>query len=101
MQTSQRKPVEKRPSGEQYDQQNGKQEARYSIADDDDARSPDVKRRAVGDRLLDAERDGNQVGGERHPKPERDGDGQFFLNQVDHADVAEIALAEIKARVIP
>src|SRR5215469_9751898 len=101
MQSSQRKPVEIRPSGKQDDKQNGKEEARNRIADDDDARSPDVERRAVGHRLPDAQWDGNQIGGKRHPKPKRDGDGELFLYQREYGDVAEIALAEIEARVIP
>ena len=101
MQPPQRKPVEIRPSGKQHDKQNGEQEARNGIADDDGARSPDIEWRAVGDRLLNAQRNGNQIGGERHPEPERDGDGQFFPDQCEDADIAEIALAEIEARVIP
>mgnify|MGYP003694726445 CR=1 FL=1 len=45
------------PAGEQNDQQNREQEAGDGVADDDDARGPDVERRAVVRPLSDAERE--------------------------------------------
>ena len=57
--------------------------------------------RAVLHRLADAERDRDQIGQQRHPDPERHRDRQLLLDQLQHADVAEIALAEIEAREIP
>src|SRR5271167_2050774 len=59
---AQREQVEKRAAGEQDDQENGEQEAGYRVPDDNDAGGPDVERRAVLDRLLDAERDRDHVG---------------------------------------
>src|SRR4029453_11838440 len=37
----------------------------------------------------------------QHPGAERHRDRQVLLDQLEHADVAEIALAEIEAREIP
>ena len=71
------------------------------VTDDDDARGPDVELRAVAHRLADAERDRDQVAQQRHPDAERNRDRQFFLDQLQHADVAKIALAEIEADVVP
>ena len=55
------------------------------------------KREPSRHRLADAERDRDQVGQQRHPEAERDRDRQLLLDQLQHADVAEIALAEIEA----
>jgi len=38
---------------------------------------------------------------ERHPDAERDRDRQLLLDQLQHADVAEIAFPEIEADVVP
>ena len=100
-QSAQREQVEERSAGEQDDQQNGEQEAGNGITDDDDARGPDVEARAVQHRLADSERDRDQIGQQRHPDAERHRHRQLLLDQVDHADVAEIALAEIEAQIIP
>ena len=70
-------------------------------ADDDHRRGPGIELRSVLDRLADAERDRDQIGQQRHPDAERHRDRQLLLDQLQHADVAEIALAEIEAREIP
>ena len=100
-QSAQREPVEERAAGKQNDQQDREQEAGNGVADDDHARGPHVEARAVVDRLADAERDRDQIGEQRHPDAERDRHRQLLLDQLQHADVAEIALAEIEADVIP
>ena len=100
-QPAQREPVEERAAGEQDDQQNREQEAGNGVADDDHARGPHVEARAGVDRLADAERDRDQVGEQRHPDAERDRHRQLLLDQLHHADVAEIALAEIEADIVP
>src|SRR4029077_14903980 len=71
------------------------------IADDNDAGRPDVERRTVTHRLANAERDRNQIAQQRHPDSKRDRNRQLFLDQLQHADVAEIALAEIEAHIVP
>ncbi len=53
------------------------------------------------DRLADAERDRNQIGEQRHPDAERHRDRQLLLDQLQHAGVAEKALAEIEGGEIP
>src|SRR5690606_3358923 len=53
------------------------------------------------DRLADAERDGNRVGNQRDPEPERDGDGHLLQDQIHHRDVAKVALTEIETDVVP
>ena len=35
-----------------------------------------------------------------HPEPERDRHRQLLLDQLKHADIAEVALAEIKQQVV-
>ena len=100
-QSAQRKDLQERAAGEQNDEQNGEQESGNGIADDDDAGGPDVERRAVPHRLADAERNRDQIAQQRHPDAERDRDWEFLLDQLDDADVAEIALAEIEARIVP
>ena len=93
--------VEERAAGEQDDQQDREQEAGNRKADDDHRRGPGVEPRAVLHRLADAERDRDQIGQQRHPDAERHRDRQLLLDQLQHADVAEIALAEIEAGEIP
>jgi hypothetical protein len=98
---AQREEVPERSPGEQDDEQDGEQEAGDGIADDDHPARPHVEARAVLHRLADAERDGDGVGEQRHPQPERDRHRHLLADQLQHADVAEIALAEIEARVVP
>ena len=100
-QPAQREQIEERAAREQDDEQDREQEARDRIADDDDAGGPGVETRAVHHGLADAERDRDQIGQQRHPDAERHRDRQLLLDQLQHADVAEIALAEIEAGVIP
>src|SRR5262249_25817804 len=94
-------PVEERAAGEQDDQEDREQEARDRIAEHDHRRGPGVETRAVLHRLADAERYRDQIGQKRQPEAERDRDRQLLLDELDDADGAEIALAEIEARVIP
>src|SRR5262249_61874007 len=75
--------------------------ARDRKSDDDHRRGPGVEARAVGNRLAHTERNRDEVGEYRQPKPERDRDRELFLDQLNHADIAEIALAEIEAGVVP
>src|ERR1700692_1375225 len=100
-QSAQRKNLKERAAGEQDDEQNGEQKARNGVADDDDAGGPDVELRSVAKRFADSERDRDQIAQQRHPDAERDRYRQFFFDQLQHADVAEIALAEIEARIVP
>src|SRR3984885_11299878 len=99
-QPAQRENLEERAAGEQDDEQDREQESGDGVPDDDDAGGPGVERRAVAHRLADAERDRNQVAQQRHPDAERDRDRQLLLDQLDHGDVAKIALAEIKAQIV-
>src|SRR6266404_7843685 len=100
-QPAQRENVEERSAGEQDDEQNREQESRDRVADDDDARSPGVELRAVLDRLADAERDRDQIGQEREPNAERNGNRQLLLDELENGGVAKIALAEIEPRIVP
>src|SRR5262249_36290562 len=100
-QSAQREDIEERAAGEQNDEQNGEQESRDRVADDDHARSARVELRAVLDRLADAERDRDQVGQERQPDAERNRDRQLLLDELKNGGVAKIALAEIEPRVVP
>ena len=100
-QPAQREDIEERAAGEQDDQQDREQKSRYRESDDDHRRGPGIELRAVLHRLADAERYRDQIGQQRHPDPERHRDRQLLLDQLQHADVAEIALAEIEPRKIP
>src|SRR5262249_34868646 len=99
-QSAQRKDLHERPAGEQDDEQDGEQESRYRVADDDDARGPYVELRTDAHRLADAERDRDQIAQQRHPDAERYRDRQFLADQVQDAYVAEIALAEVEADIV-
>src|SRR6201987_3294948 len=100
-QTAQRKELEERAARKQDDEQDREQKTRNGIADDDDAGRPDVEWRAVIHRLANAKRNREQIAQQRHPDSERDRNRQLLLDQLQHADVAEIALAEVEAHIIP
>ena len=100
-QAAQREDVEERAAGEQDDQKDGEQEAGNRKSDNNDGRGPGVEPGSVHHSLADAERDRDQIGQERHPDAERHRDRQLLLDQLQHADVAEIAFAEVEAREIP
>ncbi len=100
-QAAQREDVPERAAGEQDDQQDREQEPGDGVADDDHRRGPHVEARALLDRLAHAERDRDRVGEQRHPQAERDRHRHLLADQLEHADVAEVALAEIEARVVP
>src|SRR5690606_20762697 len=94
-------PLEERRAREHDEQKHGDEEARDRVAKDEDAAGPGVERLAVLHRLADAERDRDEVGQQRHPYPERYGDGQLLLDEIEDTDVAEVALAEVERQVIP
>lgn len=98
---AQREPVVEGAAGEQHHQQDREQESRNGVGDDDDAARPYVEGRAVLDRLADAERDRDQIGDQRDPQAERDRHRHLLKDQVDHRDVAEIAVAEVEAGIVP
>src|SRR5690606_3430885 len=79
----------------------GDQEARNRIAEYESAARPGVERLTVLHGLADAERYGDEVGQQHHPDAEGYGDRQLLLDELHHADVAEIALSEIERQVIP
>ena len=62
---------------------------------------PHVEGRAVLHRLADAERDRDQIGKQRDPEADRDRDRHLFEDELHHRDVAEIAVAEIEAGIVP
>src|SRR5262249_37535876 len=100
-QSAQREDIEERAASEQNDEQNGEQESRDRVADDDHARSPRVELRAVLDRLANAERDRDQVSQERQPGSERNRDRQLLLEELKKGGVAKIAHAAIEPRLVP
>src|SRR6185436_13115474 len=100
-QSAQREDAEERSASEQNNEQDRKQKAGNRKTDNDDRRSPGIEARSVPHRLADSERDRNQIGQKRHPDAERHRNRQLLLDELDHADVAKIALAEIEARKIP
>ena len=96
-----RKPLEERAAREDDDQKHGEQEPRNGVADDERSRCPHVEAAAITDGLANAERDGDQVGCEHHPEAERYGNRQLLLDQLDDADIAIVAAAEIETRKVP
>ncbi len=100
-QPSQRKPVKEGASGEQDDEQNGEKKSGNGIADDNDAGRPDVETGAVAHCLSDTKRNRDQIRQQRHPDSERHRYWQLLLDQLQDADIAEIALSEVKANVVP
>ena len=97
----QREDLQERAAGEQHDQKHGHEKAGNCIANHDHAGSPDVEAGAVADSLADTERNGDRVGDQRHPKPERDGDRHTLRDERQNARVSEIALAEVEAQIVP
>ena len=85
---------------EQDHQQHRKEEAGNGVAHDHHARGPDVKARAVLHRLLNAQRNRDGVGEQRHPQPQRDRHWQLLLDEAQHGGVAEIAAAEVEGGVV-
>jgi hypothetical protein len=63
------------------------QEAGHRVGDDDQAGCPDIEAGTVRDRLLDAQRDRDDVGQQQDPHAERDRNRHFLDDQVDHVDV--------------
>src|SRR5690606_24775085 len=47
------------------------------------------------------ERNGDSVGDQRDPHAQRNGDRHLLNDEIDDGDVAEIALAEIEADIVP
>src|SRR5690606_8365437 len=74
---------------------------RNGIADDDEAAGPYVESRAVLNRLAYAERDRDQIGDQRDPQAERNRHRHLFEDEVDDRNVAEEALAEVEAGIVP
>ena len=99
-QPAQREQLEVAAAGEQHDQQQREQEARDGVQHDQGGRGRDVEARAVAHRLGDAERDRDEVDEQRGPQAERDRHRHLLQHQVDHALVAEEALAEIEDEVV-
>src|SRR6202011_2465310 len=97
-QAAQREYVEERTAGEQDDQQDREQKAGNRKSDDDHRRGPGIEPRSIDYALSDPERDRDQIGQERHPDAQRHRNRQLLLDQLQHADVAEITLAEIEKR---
>src|SRR5262245_801674 len=100
-QPAQRKPVKKRAAGEKDDQQYCEKESWDGVANDDVTRSPDIETRTVVYGLSDAERNRNQICQQGHPDPERHRHRQLLLDQLQHADVSEVAFSEVEAHIIP
>src|SRR5689334_12770762 len=100
-QPAQRKPVKERAPGEKDDQQNGEEKPGDCVADDNDAGGPDVETGTIAHCFSDTKRNRDQVCQQRHPDPERHRYRQLLLDQLQYADIAEIALSEVKADVIP
>src|SRR5690606_20294796 len=97
---AQREPVEVAAAGEQHDQQDGEQERRNGVADDDRRAGPDVERAAVAGILGDAQRNGDQVHDQRAPQPQGNRDRYLFQNQVGDLGVAEEAFAEVEPDIV-
>ena len=100
-QAAQREPVQVAAAGEQYNHQDGEQESRNGVADDDQRAAPGIERAAVVDGLADAERDRHQVDDQRAPKAQRDGDRQALADQLHHRSAAKQAVAEVEAHIVP
>ena len=98
---AQREDLEERAAGEQHDQEHRDEEAWNRVADDDHARRPHVEARSIRYRFADAERNRDGVGDQRHPQAQRDRHRHALEDQLEHARIAEIALAEIEAGIVP
>src|SRR5271169_1950176 len=79
---AQRKNIEERAAGEQYDEKNPNQETWNCIAYHDGARSPYIEVRAILDRFADAKRYRDQIGQQGEPEAERDRDRQLLLDEL-------------------
>ena len=100
-QAAQREYLEIRPARKQDQQQDRKQKTGDGIGNDDHARSPCIKGRAILDSLADTQRDRHRIGNKRGPQAQRDRDGHFLQHQINHADRAKIAVPEVQPNVIP
>lgn len=99
-QAAQREPVEVAAAREKDHEQDGEQEDRDGVAHDHERACPDVEARAVAHGLHDAQGDGQGVDDERAPQSERQGNGDFFADELKHALAAEKALAQVERGVI-
>ncbi len=99
-QAAHREPAERGAAGEQHDQQQGKQERGQGIADHDQCTAPGIEAAAVAHCLADAQRDGHQVGDQRGPEAQRQGDRQLVEDQVGDLGAAEEAVAEVQPGVL-
>src|SRR5690606_2454267 len=99
-QAPEREQVEITATGEQYDEQNGKQESGNGVADHDRRTGPDIEPGAVRDRLTDTQWNGDEVDNQRGPEAEGNGDRHLVQNQFDDASVPEEGIAEVEGGVI-
>ena len=99
--SAQREPVEEAAPREQDNEQDREEESRDRVADDDRGARPYVEGGAVTHRLGDAERYRDQVHEERRPQAERDRHVHLVDDEPDDGPVAEIALPEIEAEIVP
>src|SRR3546814_6014157 len=97
---AQGKPVEIASAGEQHDQQDREQEARYGVGEDHDAAGPDIEARAVAHRLDDAERNRDEIDDQSAPDAERDRDRHLVDDQIDDLPVAEEAASEVQRQIV-
>ena len=98
---AERKPVEEAPSREQHDEQDREEEPGDRVADDDRGARPHVEGGAVAYRLGDPEGDRDEVHEEGGPQPEGDRHVHLVHDEEDHRPVAEVALPEVEAQVVP
>ena len=99
-QTPEREHIEIAAPGKHHDQHDGKQKAGHRIADNNHRAGPHIEPGSVAHRLGNAQGYGNSIGQQCHPQAQRDRHRHFFDHQVDHRDIAKIALAKVKADVV-
>ncbi len=88
------------PTCKKHQEHDGKQKRWDCIGGDDHAAGPGVKTRAIAQRLANAHGDGNHIGDQGRPEPERDRHRHFFKHQLGHINLAKIALAKVKLQVV-
>ncbi|MNN20306.1 hypothetical protein D3C81_1335790 [compost metagenome] len=99
-QPAHRKPVQRGTASKQHDQQQGEQERRQGIANDDQAAAPGIERRAVAHRLADPQRNRHQVGDQRGPEAERQGHRHLLQDQVGNLGAAKEAGTEVQPGIL-
>ncbi len=100
-QPAQRKPLQPGAARKQHQQQHAQHEAWNGVAHQHRNAGGHIEAAAMPHRLGDAQWNGNQIGEQKIPQAQRDGDRQPLFDQRPHRFVVVIAATEVEMRELP